>query len=77
MSHTIEAVFDGSVLLPDEPLALDANTRVRLTVEVLPPAPAVPTSFFATARSLSLDGPPDWSTRIDELLYPDPEDDRA
>lgn len=77
MSHTIEAVFDGTVLLPVEPLALDANTRVRLTVEVLPPAPAVRRSFFDTARSLALDGPPDWSTRIDELLYPEPEGDRA
>ena len=30
MVRTIEAVFDGMVLRPTEPLALAANTRVRV-----------------------------------------------
>lgn len=33
MSRTIEAVYDGEVLRPEEPLELQANTRVRITIE--------------------------------------------
>jgi len=33
MSKTLEAIFDGEVLRPDEPLKLEPNTRVRLTIE--------------------------------------------
>jgi predicted DNA-binding antitoxin AbrB/MazE fold protein len=42
MPQTIEAIYDGSVLRPETALGLKANTRVRLTLEVLasdePPA---------------------------------------
>ncbi len=40
MTQTVEAVYDGAVLRPEKALALEPNTRVRLTVEVLPPAAA-------------------------------------
>ena len=33
MTRTIEATFDGEVLLLDEPLDLKPNTRVRVTIE--------------------------------------------
>ena len=33
MTRTIEATFDGEVLLLDEPLDLEPNTRVRVTIE--------------------------------------------
>lgn len=33
MTRTIEATFDGAVLLLDEPLDLKPNTRVRVTIE--------------------------------------------
>ena len=36
MLKTIEAVYDGKAFLPEEPLELEANTRVRLVVETLP-----------------------------------------
>ena len=36
MSQTVEAVYDGSVLRPEVALPLQPNTRVRLTIEVLP-----------------------------------------
>ena len=44
---TLHAVYDGSVLLPDEPLRLDPNTRVRITVEAVgePPSPAVSSGY--------------------------------
>ena len=69
MVHTIDAVFDGKVLLPDGPLPLEPNTRVRITVESVEPRPATSASFLETAQSLNLDGPPDWSENIDKYLY--------
>lgn len=70
MSSTLTATFDGVVLRPDEPLDLPANSRVLITVEGEPPA-AGSRSFLSTARSLELDGPPDWSTRLEDYLYGD------
>ena len=68
MTQTLEAIFDGDVLHPDEPLRLEPNTRVRLIIETLPEVGA-PRSFLQTARSLNLAGPRDWSSEIDEHLY--------
>ncbi len=69
MVQTLEAVFDGEVLHPDEPLAVEPNTRVRLVVETMPEAKSKPASFLRTARSLNLEGPADWSTNLDSYLY--------
>lgn len=69
MTTTIEAVFDGTVLRLDQPLALAPNTRVRITIEAVVPAPPLGTSFLRTARSLSLDAPADFATNIDAYLY--------
>lgn len=69
MNRTIEAVFDGEVLRPVEPIPLEPNTRVRITVELISPEEAQVASFLETARSLNLQGPPDWSTNLDKYLY--------
>lgn len=70
MSTTVHALFDGEVLRPDEPLPFAPNTRVRLTVEADPrPEPRAPKSFLEVAEGLNLDGPPDWSSRVDDYLY--------
>ena len=69
MTLTVEAIYDGSVLRLEKSLELEPNTRVRLTVEVLPSAAAPPASFLRTARSLNLNGPPDWSANLDHYLY--------
>jgi hypothetical protein len=74
MSTTLYAMFDGEVLRPDEPLPFAPNTRVRLTVEE-EPAEQRPASFLRTARSLNVDGPPDWSARLDDYLYGEEERD--
>jgi predicted DNA-binding antitoxin AbrB/MazE fold protein len=74
MSRTVEAIFDGEVLRPEEPLELKANTRVRITVEERPSPDLKRRSFLKTARSLNLDGPPDWSERIEDYLYGNPND---
>jgi len=69
MVKTIEALFDGTVFHPTEPLAIAPNTRVRMTIETVSPAQGRAASFLRTARALNLDGPPDWSANIDEYLY--------
>lgn len=69
MSKTLGATFDGNVFRPDEPVELRTNTRVRLTVEPAEVPEREPVSFLGVARSLGLDGPPDWSSRLDEYLY--------
>jgi|GEM_PF-303318 len=71
MTKIVHATFDGQVLRPDEPLALLPNTRVVVTIETLEECSASTQSFLKTARSLNLEGPPDWSTRLDEYLYGD------
>ena len=37
---------------------------------------SAPYSFFHIARNMNLDGPPDWSARLDEYLYGEPCDAR-
>ncbi|MCL4490193.1 MAG: antitoxin family protein [Chloroflexi bacterium] len=69
MIKTVEATFDGQVLRPDEPLELEPNTRVRITIESTTTEGGKPASFLRTARSLNLEGPSDWSAKIEEYLY--------
>ena len=76
MTQTVEAVYDGAVLRPQTALQLEPNTRVRLTVEVLPPTEA-PASFLDTARALGLSGPADWSANLDSYLYGDGDQPRG
>ncbi len=68
MTKTIEAVFYGVTLRPDEPLELPPNTRVRLTIES-PPTSGTPKSFLRMARALALAGPRDWSSNLEAYLY--------
>ncbi|MGF1936381.1 MAG: hypothetical protein RM347_018670 [Nostoc sp. ChiQUE02] len=69
MVEKITAVFNGKVFYPAEPIALPINTRVRMSIEILPPSEHETVSFLQTARSLNLDGPADWSANIDKYLY--------
>jgi predicted DNA-binding antitoxin AbrB/MazE fold protein len=66
MTLHIEAVYDGKAFVPTEPIKLRPNSRVRIAVETEEERPA---SFLEVAQSLQLDGPPDWSTNLDEYLY--------
>jgi len=69
MTKTLVALFDGQVFRPEEPLELEPNTRVRITIETSGMADKRSRSFLRTARSLDLKGPSDWSTRIEDYLY--------
>ena len=69
MSKTFHATFDGKVLRPDEPLELEPNTLVKLTIETIETLEKKKHSFLQTARSLKLEGPLDWSTSLEHYLY--------
>ena len=70
MVITIDAIYDGKVFLPVKPVTLKPNTYVRIAVLTeTAPEEAETKSFLDTAQSLDLDGPPDWSARLDEYLY--------
>lgn len=79
MTTTIEAMFDGEVFRPRQPVALEPNTAVKLTVETSTSSnsPGGPVekrgkrySFLDAARSMRIeDGPPDWSANVDKYLY--------
>jgi predicted DNA-binding antitoxin AbrB/MazE fold protein len=69
MIQTLEAIFDGAVLHPEQPLELQQGARVRITVEPLLPTEKAAPSFLQTARALELEGPHDWAEKIDDYLY--------
>jgi predicted DNA-binding antitoxin AbrB/MazE fold protein len=69
MSKSIEALFDGKVFKPVEPLKLEPNTRVWIVITTLQPTAAKRQSFLRTARSLNLEGPADWSSNVENYLY--------
>lgn len=69
MTRTVTATFDGEVLRFDEPVDLEPNTKVRITIEESEPLPKKTLSFLDTAASLNLEGPSDWSARFEEYLY--------
>lgn len=66
MALMIDAVFDGKAFLPVEPITLEPNTKVKISIQTNTGAPY---SFLDVAQSLNLDGPPDWSEKLDEYLY--------
>ncbi|MEI7868411.1 MAG: antitoxin AF2212-like protein [Candidatus Methylumidiphilus sp.] len=66
MSTIVLATFDGEVLRPDKPISLPPNSRVRLTLESKPVEDEM--SFLDVAQNLQLDGPVDWSNRLEEYL---------
>lgn len=77
MIKILEAIFDGQVLRPEQPLELQPNTRVRITIETDIPQERSVRSFLKTARSLNLQGPTNWSECIEEYLYGDKGDEHA
>lgn len=69
MIQILDAIFDGTVLRPEEPIELRPNTRVRITIESVEPTEIQPLSFLQTACALNLQGPPDWSEKLEDYLY--------
>ena len=69
MSQILEATFDGHVFRPVASVELLPDTRVQLVVTVKATTDEEPASFLRTALSLKLNGPKDWSSRVDDYLY--------
>lgn len=72
MVKTLNAIYDGRVLRPDEPIDLNPNTRVQIIIIVKENSESSSTrgvSFLRTAKSLNLEGPADWSTHFEDYLY--------
>jgi predicted DNA-binding antitoxin AbrB/MazE fold protein len=63
MTRTMTATFDGEVLRPDEPVDLEPNTKVRITIEASEPLTEKTLSVLDTAAALNLEGPSDWSEK--------------
>jgi len=66
MVLTVDAVYDGQVFRPVQPITLPTNLRVQIAVTAEEKSVL---SFLDVAESLELDGPPDWSVHLDEYLY--------
>jgi hypothetical protein len=73
MTQTLSAIYDGEVLKLESPLAfqIKPNTRVKVTIEEMASNEPATVSFFNVALSLNLQGPSDWSSRVDDYLYGD------
>lgn len=69
MTKTVEAIFDGEVLRLKEPLELEPNTVVQVTINTVEETERKPYLFFEVASSLNLEGPADWSERLEDYLY--------
>ena len=68
MTKSTEAVFQDGVLRLLEPLDIAPNTRVRITVEVPEAGEADAGAFLRIAQGLRLNGPADWSERVEDYL---------
>ncbi|MBI4675749.1 MAG: hypothetical protein HY741_29255 [Chloroflexi bacterium] len=70
----MNATYNGQVLQLDEPLDLEPNTRVRVSIEPIEPKLGEPYSFLDFLASLELRGPTDWSERIEDYSEGFPQD---
>ena len=70
MARTVDVVFDGEVLRPEEPLDLEPNRHYRVTIEEPIDEGGVLDDIVALARDLDL--PPDFAAQHDHYLYGTP-----
>ncbi len=69
MIQVLEAMFDGEVFRPVGAVKLAANTKVQLVIQT--PSDQSDVSFLDVAEQLQLEGPSDWSVRVDDYLNAD------
>jgi hypothetical protein len=67
MARTVDVVFDGEVLRPEEPLDLEPNRHYRVTIEEPTGEAGVLDDIVALAQDLDL--PPDFAAQHDHYLY--------
>ncbi|HXE53701.1 MAG TPA: hypothetical protein VN541_11825 [Tepidisphaeraceae bacterium] len=64
----LKAHFDGRVLVPDEPLALAPNQKVRITVEPIAASPAAQIELGKQPGAIT-DFAPDWEDPLPEEIW--------
>jgi predicted DNA-binding antitoxin AbrB/MazE fold protein len=70
MEKILNATYDGEVFRPDEPIDLEPDTKVEITLKIKnSKKTGKPYSSLEFMASLKLDGPSDFSRNIDEYLY--------
>lgn len=78
MEKILDATFDGEVFRPDEPVDLEPNTKAKIIIDEPKKLKLVekpkkgkgePYAFLKYLESVDLDGPPDFSSNLDEYLY--------
>jgi len=69
MAKVSEATYDGKVFRPDGLVDIEPNTRVRIVIDAVLRVGQEAPSFLSVARTLRVDGPPDWSENFDKYLY--------
>ncbi len=69
MSVTLTGIYDGTSILLDDKVDLEANTPVRVTLEPLPSLPGPRRSFLETALTSEISGPADWATNFEKYHH--------
>jgi len=72
MSITIDVVFDGEVLRPQQPLELTPNQHYSITIETESESTSVNAWEYLATLAGTIDGPTDWSTEHDHYIYGTP-----
>jgi len=74
---TVNAHFDGKVIVPDEPLDLRPNQAVRVQIEPLADEAEESALAWIAANAVESDAlPTDLADRHDDYLYGRPKKDR-
>jgi len=74
MTITIDAIFDGEVLRPQEPVTLEPHQRYSIIIIGPDAAPVTEANAWDTLQSCAgtYDGPEDWSEQHDHYIYGSP-----
>jgi len=72
MSKTLHVIFDGKVLLPEEEVDLELNTRYVITIERDEKLGKSNLWDLLEEIAGTVDGPEDWSEEHDHYLYGTP-----
>lgn len=73
MDKTLTAVFDGSVLRPDDSADLEPNTRYVITIHRIElPASQEDAWDVLEENAGSIEAPSDWAAEHDHYLYGTP-----
>lgn len=79
VAFQVKAFYDGEVLRLKEPIELEPNTDVLVTISEMQATPKLgePYSSLDLLASLNLEGPSDWSERLEDYFEGFSEDDTS